>query len=93
MTLTRAFLADATSYDPREAIGALTIPGLIVHGDADEIIPVEEAYQAHRLNPKQTRLTVISEADHMFSRKTHRVQVVDTVVAWLVEQAAALSGT
>jgi putative redox protein len=93
LTLTRAFLADATSYDPREAIGSLTIPGLIVHGDADEIIPVEEAYQAHRLNSKQTRLAVIPEADHMFSRKTHRVQVVDTVVAWMLEQVAAMSVT
>jgi putative redox protein len=93
LTLTRAFLADASRYDPRQAIGTLTIPGLIVHGDADEIIPVEEAYQAHQLNPQQTRLTIIREADHMFSHKTHRLQVLDTVVGWLVEQAATLSPT
>jgi putative redox protein len=58
---------------------------MVVHGDADEIIPVKEAYLAKTLNPEHLDLAVISGADHMFSNDKHRSQTVELVVKWFKE--------
>jgi putative redox protein len=58
---------------------------MVVHGDADEIIPVQDAYLAKTMNPEYTELVVISGADHMFSAEMHRSQTSKLVVKWFKE--------
>ena len=58
---------------------------MVVHGDADEIIPVKNAYLAKTLNPERTELAVIPGADHMFSNDQLRSQTVKLVVKWFKE--------
>ncbi|MGD2029273.1 MAG: alpha/beta fold hydrolase [Desulfobacterales bacterium] len=76
------FFADAGQYNLPETISNLTNPLLIVHGDHDEIIPVQEAYLAQKLNAENTTLAIFSGADHMFSHRNHRQQVSKRVVEW-----------
>ncbi len=86
LQLPKDFFADAEQYNLPEVVTSIQIPLLVVHGDNDEIIPVHEAYQAQELNPANTKLAVIPQADHMFSRKEHRKQVSKLVVEWFKEQ-------
>jgi dipeptidyl aminopeptidase/acylaminoacyl peptidase len=65
---------------------------LIVHGDRDEIVPVQEAYLAQKLNHEHTKLAIFSGADHMFSHKEHRQQVSETVVNWFRKQTSEKTG-
>ena len=44
LEITQGFFADAARYELSEIIATLTQPLLLVHGDRDEIIPVEHAY-------------------------------------------------
>ena len=72
LQLTSGFFADAQQFDLPQTIKSLKIPLLIVHGDQDEIIPVDEAHRAFRLNPRQVKLEIIPAADHMFSNADQR---------------------
>ncbi|GAB5565290.1 MAG: alpha/beta fold hydrolase [Winogradskyella sp.] len=46
----------------------LTIPHLIIHGDNDTSVKIDEAYALHLWNPK-TKLEIIENADHVFNVK------------------------
>jgi len=92
LELTREMFSDAARYDLGRAVSSLAQPLLLVHGDRDEITPVDEAYRIQRYRPEGTRLAVISGADHMFSRDEHRRMVTEVVVSWFREQAARAAG-
>jgi len=85
LQLSTKFFADAEQYDLPETVKSLQIPLMVLHGDADEIIPVQDAYLAKTLNPEYTELVVIPGADHMFSAETHRNQTSKLVVKWFKE--------
>ena len=85
LQLSTKFFTDAKQYNLPETIKSLQIPLMVVHGDADEIIPVQDAYLAKTMNPEYTELVVISGADHMFSAEMHRSQTSKLVVKWFKE--------
>jgi pimeloyl-ACP methyl ester carboxylesterase len=85
LQLSTEFFADAKQYDLTGTIKSLKTPLLVVHGDADEIIPIKDAYLAKLLNPEYMELAVIPGADHMFSNEVHRSQTVKRVVKWFKE--------
>ena len=85
LQLSTEFFADAKQYDLTGTIKSLKTPLLVIHGDADEIIPVKDAYLAKALNPEYMELAVIPGADHMFSNEVHRSQTVKRVVKWFKE--------
>ena len=88
LELSREMFSDAARYDLGRAVASLVQPILLVHGDRDEITPVDEAYRIQRYRPEGTRLAVIPGSDHMFSGDDHRRMVTEVVVSWFTEQAA-----
>ena len=85
LQISRSFFSDADHFDLPSAVKRLTKPLLIVHGEADEIISVKEAYRAHDINSQYSELAVIAGADHMFSRAADR-ELVATLVTRFVER-------
>jgi putative redox protein len=85
LQLSTKFFADVNQYDLPETVKSLQTPLMVVHGEADEIIPVQDAYLAKKLNPEHTELVVIPGADHMFSAEMHRIQASKLVVKWFKE--------
>ncbi len=85
LELSTKFFSDAKQYNLQNTVKSLQTPLMVVHGDADEIIPVQDAYLAKTLNPEYTELVVISGADHMFSTEIHRSQTAKLVVKWFKE--------
>jgi len=86
LSLTDAFFSDADDFDLPEILKNLKSPLLVVHGEADEIIPVSEAYKARELKGSRVKLAIIPQADHMFSNAAHREAVSRIVVDWFEEQ-------
>jgi putative redox protein len=82
LQMTSGFFADAEQFNLAQTIKRLRAPLLIVHGDQDEIIPVDEAHRAHGLNSAYIQLEIVAGADHMFSRAEQRRAIASTVVAW-----------
>ena len=52
----------------KRAVTNLQIPHLILHGDNDISVPVDEAYQLHKWNPESI-LEIVEGADHVFNTK------------------------
>lgn len=70
--------------NPIEVITQLECPLLLLHGSADEIVPVSESHQLiaqAELAQIDTNPVIIQGADHLFV--AHRSQLVETVVSWL----------
>jgi len=86
LELSKDFFTDADNYDMFKVIGSLKRPLLVIHGDRDEIVPMDEALQAHKRNPAAITLNVIPGADHMFSQEDHRRQVAKVVADWFTRQ-------
>jgi len=60
---------------------------LVVHGEADDIIPVSEARLAKTANPDRVELMIIDNGDHMFSRTGDQRRVGRAVTEWFCRQA------
>ena len=52
----------------KRATSNLNIPHLIIHGENDTSVSVEEAYKLHKWNPK-SQLKIIKGANHVFNTK------------------------
>lgn len=61
-----------------------TVPILIVHGNPDDVVYLDQAHALHKASNGSAELVVIDGADHTFSR--HRRQMVETVVDWLTRK-------
>lgn len=57
---------------------------LVVHGAADDVVPLEHGVQLHAKAAEPCDLHVIPGADHRLSDPDHRRQALDLSRAWLV---------
>jgi len=60
-------------------------PVLIIHGDADKVVPVAEAYELHESLIAQKRLSIFKDTDHRFSNPLTMQQAMTEALAWLTE--------
>ena len=86
LLMTDTFFSDAAQFNLPGILKNLQSRLLVVHGDTDEIIPVEEAYRARDLKGSGIDLVVIPEADHMFSKAADRENVSRIAVDWFETQ-------
>lgn len=71
-----------TTLNPVDLIGDMrAMPILIVHGNPDDDVSLDQARELHNASKGAAELAIIDGADHAFSR--HRPQLVETVVGWL----------
>ncbi|MGH7843595.1 MAG: alpha/beta hydrolase [Candidatus Binatia bacterium] len=61
----------------------LRCPTLVIHGDRDETVPVEEGYELFSLLPATKKLSIIQGADHRFSDPDRLQQVLDLASGWM----------
>jgi len=93
LKLTEAFFADAGRYELPEVLADLKTPLLVVHGDADEIVPVQEAYKARDANPGIVEIDIVPGADHMFSDRKQRRQIARRVAEWFGRRTERSGGS
>ena len=84
------FKANEKRLDIEEAEKQLQIPHLIIHGNNDTSVSIDEAYILHKWNPN-SQLEIIEAADHVFNVKhpweknflsIELQKVVDLVIAF-----------
>src|SRR5690554_4965040 len=74
------FLEDMMKWDLLALAGKFPGPVLILHGSADETVPVETADKYHRAFPGDPELVIIEGADHTFNRHDWEAQVLRETV-------------
>jgi dipeptidyl aminopeptidase/acylaminoacyl peptidase len=86
--LGKAFVDRMEALDPLTLVGKSSNPVLIVHGTADESVPVEHAdrYEAHaRHGHRRVEKFILEGADHTYARLDHEQLVIERAVAWFKE--------
>jgi uncharacterized protein len=84
--LRRSFLDDLERVDVLAAARGLTAATFVTHGDADEVVPVEDAYALFAALPEPKELAVTKGCDHRHSDPTHLATLLDHTVEWLVRR-------
>lgn len=79
----------------KRAASNLKIPHLIIHGDTDTSVSIDEAYNLHKWNPKST-LQIIDNADHVFNSKhpweeknmpPQLLEVIEAICKWSISES------
>lgn len=80
--LSEAFVEDLTAIgDILPAAAALTQPWLLIHGAADDVVPVQDGRDAYKVAVASKEWLEIEGAGHAFE-ETGRERIVDAMDAW-----------
>jgi pimeloyl-ACP methyl ester carboxylesterase len=86
--LSQAYMDDMRQLDTLVSHGErIRVPWLLVHGDADTVVPLRDSQEILAHAPPTTRaaLVEIPGADHVFSSEAMLRHMLDVVVPWLRE--------
>jgi putative redox protein len=83
--LNLALLEDLECIDVPGAARSIHCPVLILHGDADEIVPVAEAHELHDCLTNAKRLSIFKDGDHRLSDPIIMQRAMHQALDWLTE--------
>lgn len=80
------FYEDLLRYNSREAAAALGMPTCIVHGDADEDVPISQSHRLlEQIQSSTKELVVVPGANHNFSEVTDFGKMTRQIGGWLIQ--------
>lgn len=83
--LNLTMLEDLESIDVAGAAKKVDCPVLILHGDADEVVPVAEAHELHGCLKNTKRLSILKDADHRLSDAATMQRAMLEALDWLTD--------
>lgn len=78
-----SLLDDLERIDILKSAAAITCPVLIIHGDRDETVPVEEAYELFHQLSEFKKLSILEGADHRLSDPALMNHAVVESIEWI----------
>ena len=79
-----SLLEDLERLDVPRAARDVKCPVLILHGDADPVVPIGEAYELHECLPGSKRLSILNGSDHRISDPALMQRALEESFSWLV---------
>ncbi|HLN87470.1 MAG TPA: alpha/beta family hydrolase, partial [Candidatus Limnocylindrales bacterium] len=83
--LNLTLLEDLERIDVPGAARSIHCPALILHGDADEVVPVAEAHELHDYLGDSKRLSILKDGDHRLSDPIIMQRAMHEALDWLTE--------
>jgi len=62
-----------TELNEQEILSKIKCPVLIIHGDKDDVVPVEHSRKAMKYLPEKSKLDIIENADHGFYEQLDKI--------------------
>jgi uncharacterized protein len=84
-TLNYTFYEDAIKNDGYEAGKKIKIPTIIIHGDRDETVPVEQSIKLNKIL-SDSQLEIIKGADHRYSNPEDFKKMLDLISNFIFEK-------
>ena len=81
-----SFYEEAEKIKAYESAQKIKIPALIVHGDEDETVPIEQSKRTANLI-ENCRLEVIEGGDHTYSNSEHFEKMLGLISGFIIEQS------
>lgn len=85
--LGRSFLADLAGWDIYGRAAGFPGPVLLIHGDADEVVPIAASYRYKEIYGRRAAVHVIRGGDHTFNRADWAEEVIRRTVEFLAAQS------
>jgi len=85
--INRGFLDDMRQLDIVGAATRITCPVLVIHGDADETVPVEQAHQLYEALRTHKKLRILPNADHRLTDPEDMTTAIRDAQDWIVRHA------
>jgi dipeptidyl aminopeptidase/acylaminoacyl peptidase len=76
-------LEDLETINVVESARKIACPLLIIHGDNDEVVPVEEAHELNTCISGRKKLLILKGTDHRLSNPVTMQQALSEAVDWL----------
>jgi putative redox protein len=83
-----SLLHDLERLNVSEAVKKITCPVLILHGDSDEVVPVEEAHELYGCLTNSKRLSILPASDHRLSDPAVMRRAIAEALDWLTEHVS-----
>ena len=80
-----SLLNDLEKINVLEAAACITCPVLVIHGDADEVVPVKEAHKLHGILNHSKKLLVLEGGDHRLSDPAIMQRALTEALDWLLK--------
>ena len=78
-----SFYQDAVSLNIDRILPSIEVPVFIVHGDQDEIVPIEQSIKTASLL-QDARLEIIKGADHIYSQAQHFERMIKNISRFIL---------
>ena len=89
--LSQAYMDDLTQINTVVDLSPqITVPWLLIHGDEDDVVPIEDSRDILTKANDQTQLIRLQSANHVFSDESTPV-MVERVIVWIKAQLANLN--
>ena len=89
--LSQAYMDDLIQINTLAGHAAqINVPWLLVHGDEDDVVPIEDSHAILAETHNQAQLITLKGANHVFSDEFTPI-MIETVVAWIKTQLANLN--
>lgn len=85
LKLNYSFFEDIQQNLGYTAAKKITIPTIIVHGDADTDVPVEQSIKTSKLIP-DCKLVIVPGADHRFTEEKHFDEMTKAVSEFIIQK-------
>lgn len=76
----KQMLKDREGVDQKSLSSKIKCPVLIIHGDEDDRVPLQDSKNAMKYLPKNSKLEIIAGADHDFTEQLS--QFIDCSISW-----------
>lgn len=86
LRLNYTFAEDFKNNNGYQAARKIKIPTLIVHGDKDESVPIEQSKKIASII-RDCRLEIIKGADHLYSEPEHRERMLNLISKFIIENS------
>ena len=84
--LNYSFYEEAEKVKAYESAAKIKIPALIVHGDEDETVPIEQSKRTANLI-ENCRLEIIEGGDHTYSDSEHFEKMLNLISEFIIERS------
>lgn len=84
LKLNYSFVEDYRKYDTCKLAKKIKIPTLIIHGDADETVPVSQSQKLVKIIP-DAKLVLVKGADHRYTDKDKFEEMVKLISDYIIQ--------
>jgi len=77
------FYEDIIKYDPKQILPTLNTPIMIIHGNKDDTVSVEDAKVIYSLVSGAKSLKIIRGANHIFDSQKELNEILSSTIFWL----------